>query len=279
MLAFAQAGAQSAGHGRETVSPLEVAMGDASFGRGFTAEALELSAPGVSLPAVLYRPATPGPHAGVLVAPGGLALGETEAYVWAGELLAAAGYAALVVTYRAASPYDDPVDLQLGLDALEKDASIDSRRLAAFGHSRGGLSVLGAAAVDGRLKAVVSVAAPADLTAYVGAIGVFFPMARSSIVQFMTGEPAGIPEKYESVNALSLAGRIRQPVLLVHGQADMRVPLHHSMQLEAALRSAGNQDTRLEVVPGMGHYFELGTLGYEFDLVMTLVTAWLGDRL
>jgi dipeptidyl aminopeptidase/acylaminoacyl peptidase len=254
-------------------------MGEASAGAGFTAEPLELNAHGLSLPAAMYRPAAPGPHPGIVVAPGGLARGETEAYVWAGERLAAAGFAALVVTFRAASPYDDPADISLGLDFLEKDQSVDPSRLGAFGHSRGALSVLGAAAVDRRLKAIISIASPADLTGYVGAIGAFFPMARNSIVQFMTGEPADIPEKYESVNALSLAGLINQPVLLVHGQADMRVPVHHSMQLEAALRGAGNPDVRLEVVPGMGHYFELGTLGYQFDRVISIVSGWLREKL
>ena len=58
----------------------------------------------------------------------------------------------------------------------------------------------------------------------------------------------------------------------------MRMPVTHSLQLHAALQAAG-ADVRLETVPGMGHYFELATLGYQFDRVMDLVTEWLSKEL
>jgi dipeptidyl aminopeptidase/acylaminoacyl peptidase len=242
------------------------------------AEDLELRDGDVSLPAVLYRPDGAGPSPAVVVAPGGLARGDVAAYAWAGERLAAAGFVALILTYRDASPYGDVDDVGLALERLEHEAGVDGGRIVAFGHSRGGLAVLRAAAFDARIKAVISIASPADLAEYVRALTSFAPGAREGIVQFMGGAPDDVPEHYESVRALRLAGRIRQPVLLIHGSADMRVPPEHSVALQQALAAAGNKQVNLEVVPGMGHFLELGTLGYQFDRVASLAADWLAGR-
>jgi dipeptidyl aminopeptidase/acylaminoacyl peptidase len=95
----------------------------------------------------------------------------------------------------------------------------------------------------------------------------------------MGGEPDAIPERYESVRALSLVHKVRQPVLLVHGTADMRVPSDHSARLEQEMRRSGNGRVRLELVPGMGHYLELATAGYQFDRVCDLIAGWLCEVL
>jgi dienelactone hydrolase len=179
---------------------------------------------GAELPAAVYRPREAGLRPGVIVAPGGLARGSLEGYAWAGERLAADGFTALVVTYRAASPDGDVDDLALALDRLQGDADVDQERLAILGHSRGGMAALRAAVVDARVRAVVSIAAPVDIAQYVRSVADFAPSARDGVVQFMGGTPEEVPERYERVRAVSLAERIRQPVLLVHGAADMRVP-------------------------------------------------------
>jgi hypothetical protein len=59
----------------------------------------------------------------------------------------------------------------------------------------------------------------------------------------------------------------------------MRIPLDHSVRLEAALREGKNDSVRLELIDGMGHYLELATLGYQFDRVMALATEWLAQTL
>ena len=59
----------------------------------------------------------------------------------------------------------------------------------------------------------------------------------------------------------------------------MRVPIEHSVWLERALREAGNERVRLELIPGMGHFLELTTLGYQFERVCKLATNWLEDVL
>ena len=243
------------------------------------ARSVELRRGEIALAAAIYRPDAEGRSPAVIVAPGGLARGDLEAYRWAGERLAASGYLALVITYRAPAPYDDANDIALAIDWLDHDERVDSGRLAVLGHSRGGLAALLAAASDARLKAIVSIAAPVDIEEYVRSLAAFAPAARVGIVQFMGGEPDQLRERYASVRALSLAGHVRQPVLLIQGAADMRVPLENSQRLEAALRESGNDRVRLELIPGMGHFLELGTVGYQFDRVTQLVTSWLGEVL
>jgi dipeptidyl aminopeptidase/acylaminoacyl peptidase len=138
---------------------------------------------------------------------------------------------------------------------------------------------MGATAAGSRFKAVVLIAAVADPAEYVRGLGAFFPAAGDAVVHFVGGTPEAAPERYEALRGLSLAAKIRQPVLLIHGAADMRVPVHNSIQPQTAFQEAGNPNVTLEVIPIMGHYFETGTLGYQFDHVMDMTMAWLAKKL
>ena len=93
----------------------------------------------------------------------------------------------------------------------------------------------------------------------------------------MGGEPDDVRERYQAVQAIDYADRIRQPVLLVHGTSDMVAPPELSMWMERALRLGGNDRVRLDLIPGMGHFFELTTSGYQFDVVANIVVDWLAS--
>jgi dipeptidyl aminopeptidase/acylaminoacyl peptidase len=242
-------------------------------------EAVSLDRSGTQLAAAVYRPRQGGLRPAVLVAPGGLARGDVGAYSWAGERFAAAGYVTMVTTYSAPSPLSDAGDLAAAIDWLLRDPDVDAARLGVFGHSRGGLAALSLAAADARVAAVVAVATPADLAGYIRSVSAFAPAAGAAIAGFMGGMPEDIPAVYEALAARNLAARIHQPVLLMHGAADMRVPVEYAKGLKMALREAGCQDVTLEVLPGVGHFLELATLGYQFDRVIELATAWLTGHL
>ena len=113
---------------------------------------IELRYEGGTLPAAVYWPAGKGPHPAVVIAPGGLEKGDVDAYRWAAERLADAGYAALIATYRAASPYGDADDLSLAIAWLVTKPSVDGGRIATWGHSRGGLGALMCATNDERVR-------------------------------------------------------------------------------------------------------------------------------
>jgi dipeptidyl aminopeptidase/acylaminoacyl peptidase len=244
-----------------------------------TSEEMELQYEHGVLPAAVYWPSGPGPHPAVVIAPGGLEQGSVDAYRWAAERLSNAGYAALIATYRTPSPYSDAEDLRCATDWLSSNAKVDSGRIAAWGHSRGGLGAVTSAANDERIRGVVSICAPADLPDYMSRLGTYFPAARDSIAQFLGGLPAEIPEKYASLQLLDFGGRLMKPVLLLHGTADLWVPVDQSVRLAAALKDGGNSGVRLELLPGVGHFLELGTLGYQFDRVIDLTTSWLNEVL
>ena len=240
-------------------------------------QALTLKRDDTELPAEAFTPDLPGPRPGVVIGPGGLARGDASAYRWAGERLASAGFHALVITYSAASPRSDTADLALGLDWLSQEPSVDTARLAVFGHSRGALSSLALATIDARVRAVVAIATPVDLARYVNGLSGFAPTAAAGVAQFFGGQPHEVPELYAAFEAERLGREVHQPVLLIHGTADMRVPIEYAEALKTGLLQGGNSQIKLELIPGMGHSLELGTSGYQFDRVIDLATSWLKE--
>ena len=86
----------------------------------------------------------------------------------------------------------------------------------------------------------------------------------------MGGTPEEVPERYAILRGLSYADRVRQPVLLIQGTLDMITPVEHTLWMERALREAGNQQVRIELIDRMGHFCELASLGYQFEKVAGL---------
>jgi dipeptidyl aminopeptidase/acylaminoacyl peptidase len=241
--------------------------------------AVKLAGDGVVLPARVFRPTVPGPRPGVVVAPGGQTQGTVEATEWLSSRLAAVGYTALSITWRARCPIDDPRDVALALDWLERDPDVDSRSLAIAGHSRGAMSALRAAAGEPRLRAVIAMGTPWDLAYNVRSFAGYAPRREALLVEWLGGHPDEVPEVYAAISAVTYADRIHQPVLLIHGTSDMTPPVHQVAWIERALIQAGNDHVRVELIPGMGHSFELGVHGYQFDRVASLVSAWLAEVL
>ena len=91
----------------------------------------------------------------------------------------------------------------------------------------------------------------------------------------MGGTPDEVPDRYEPLRAITYADRIHQPVLLIHGTADMTPPQDEGMRMVAA----GNSRVRLELIPNMYHNFSRGVEGYLFDQVASLVSDWLAEVL
>ena len=205
--------------------------------------------------------------------------GVIPAYDWITGRLAAAGYVTLTITYRANRPVHDPQDALVGLDWLAGQPDIAPQRCGIFGHSRGGLTALRAAAHDARLRSVVSLAAPTDIARYVRSVAGYAPSRHRQAVDWIGGTPEELPERYTKLCGLSYADRIRQPVLLVQGGLDMITPMEHALWMERALREAGNRHVRLEVIDRMGHFCELASQGYQFDRVAGLAISWFDQTL
>jgi dipeptidyl aminopeptidase/acylaminoacyl peptidase len=72
----------------------------------------------------------------------------------------------------------------------------------------------------------------------------------------MVGDPKKEAALLSANSPLRQAARIKAPVLLAFGEADLRVPLAHGKRLRDALTDAGNAPEWVSY-PGEGHGFVL----------------------
>lgn len=136
----------------------------------------------------------------------------------------------------------EKLDLHRVIDAIPDGA------IVLIGDSLGGAVALQEAADDPRVTAVVAAEAFSDLrtVATERAPAVFTPAAiRSAFARAATEGGFDV----DAVSPVRAAARIRVPVLLIHGAADVDTPPSHSRRIFAAL--AGPK--RLILVPGAAH--------------------------
>ncbi len=229
-------------------------------------------------PAILHRSALGGRRPGVVIGPGGLQKGDPAGLSWLGERLAAAGYNAIVITYRATFAIDDPQDYALGLGRLTTETETDPARVFLVGHSRGGMGALRTAALDQRFAGVVAWGAPSTFKREVESVEAYAAARYARLCQWVGGTPAQVPDVYETVQAITYADRIKQSVYLLHGAADLHAPPEASKAMAAALTAAGNTDVTLEVLPEYGHYWERHFKPHDFDGIAARTIAWLDAR-
>lgn len=108
------------------------------------------------------------------------------------------------------------------LDIVADHAGVDPDRIGVLGFSLGGFLALALAAQDERVKAVVE----------------FFGGMPEEIARSCTRMP---------------------PVLILHGDADERVPLHWARETEQLLQRCGTEH-ELKIYRGAGHIFDLPTM-------------------
>lgn len=138
------------------------------------------------------------------------------------------------------------------------DSVEPASRFGVFGHSRGGAAALITASENEDVSAVVTWAAissveryETDLVEELETNGVVY------ILNARTGQEmplypdilADIRENRARLDLLGAAEAITCPYLIVHGDADITVPVAEAK----ALASAAGRRGRLEVIPGAGH--------------------------
>jgi acetyl esterase/lipase len=216
----------------------------------------------------LWRPAGAGPwpvvallHGGFWRAPRTLELMRPLAADLAGR-----GFAAWNLEYRRVGQPGGGwpgtcQDVAAGLDhlaALAGREPLDLDRLAVAGHSAGGHLALWSAARPGlpagapgaspRVvpRLVVSLAGVCDLHA-----GAAEGIGEGAVAEFLGASPDQAPDRYQLASPLA-----RLPLgvaqLLVHGDADTRVPVSQSRAYAAAAAAAGDPVELVEL-PGVDH--------------------------
>ena len=174
--------------------------------------------------------------------------------------LAHRGWAAWNVEYRRVGEGSGggwPVTLEdvgAAIDVVQTlDAPLDLGRVVAIGHSAGGhlaLLAAGRAAPAVRLAGVVAQAGVTDL-AEADRLG----LGEGATAEFMGGHAAELPDAYAQASPVEHVP-LGVPVLLVHGDADERVPLGQSTAYAEAARTA-DDEVELVVRPGEDHFVHI----------------------
>jgi dipeptidyl aminopeptidase/acylaminoacyl peptidase len=205
-------------------------------------------------------PAGNGPHPVVLLVHGGFWRAQFDRSTLAALAvdLTGRGFATVNVEYRrigAGGGIPETLeDVQAAAEALPRLApSADRNRVVALGHSAGGHLALWLAGT-GTVRAVASLAGVCDLAA-----AAEDGLGDGAAVELTGGLPA------ERRTAYALADPLQRlptgiPTLLVHGDADDRVPVEQSRRYARAAAAAGDACELLEL-PGVGHFEVLDPRG------------------
>ncbi len=213
-----------------------------------------------------WVPPGPGPHpAVILVHGGGWTTGDKSGngrgafMVPLHAPLQRAGFAWFSINYRLAPKHRFPAcveDVETAIRWVKAHAAefrVDPRRVALSGESAGGhLVALAAVRADAstRLAAVIPFYAPLDLAAMtVPGTALRAPFAA---LFGRTETDAATLAVLRDASPLTHAKAGLPPFLLVHGDADDRVPLAQSEAFHARLRALG-VPSELQVVPGGVH--------------------------
>lgn len=205
---------------------------------------------------------------------------------WA-QLLAAHGYAVFMPNPRGSDGRGDAFatanvhdwgggdfqDILDGVDALEKQGIADPSRLAIGGWSYGGEMSAWAAGHTDRFRTAIMGAAVTDIAT----MALTSDVGHSFITPYF-GDPIRDRARYEAHSPLSFVHDVQMPVLILHGEKDLRVPVYQGELFYHALKAQG---TPVEMVtyPGAPHWFG-GAVGtaYEEDVQQRVLT-WLDHHL
>ena len=138
-------------------------------------------------------------------------------------------------------------DILAGVDAVEKVAPIDDKRLGLIGHSYGGFMAMWANTRTDRFKAIVAGAGLSNWISYYGTNG---------IDQWMTpffGKTAyEDPDAFWAVSAIRTIGKAKTPTFIYVGERDIEVPPTQSVEYWHGLQ-AMKVPTSLVIYPDEGH--------------------------
>ncbi|HEY3787273.1 MAG TPA: alpha/beta hydrolase [Urbifossiella sp.] len=183
------------------------------------------------------------------------------------EQVAARGYVAVSPSYRLAPKHKFPAQIEDARTAVRflranaKKYNLNPEKIAASGFSAGGHLALLLGAADkssfenreypdesSRVQCVVSFFGPTDLSLYAASEGI----EDAYMVPLLGKACKTDPSVYKRASPIDYATKNFPPVLMIHGTADVVVPIIHSERLLKKLQEAG-VSAELIVVKGEGH--------------------------
>ena len=195
-------------------------------------------------------------------------------------------------------------DIRAAVAYLRTRPEIDPARVGLVGHSEGGTIAPMVAASDSGIAAVVLLGATVSKGREIVAFQQRYVVDSMAHLQGQQRDAAlaQYARNLDSVAATTpwwkffvdydgalAAGRVRAPVLVLHGEKDYQVPVAEVEKTASAVRAGGNRDVSVRVFPGMNHLFlpdANGGFSYEklpsFVVpaeVMGAIAEWLVARL
>ena len=141
----------------------------------------------------------------------------------------------------------DLKDILAGVDAVEKAAPVDDRRLGVYGHSYGGFMTMWTVTHAQRFKAAVAGAGIADWVAYYGQNGI-----DQWMVPFFGGTAYDDPSVYDRLSPIRYIKAAKTPTFMYVGERDVECPPAQSQEFWHGLQAMGVPSS-LVIYQGEGH--------------------------
>ncbi len=141
----------------------------------------------------------------------------------------------------------DLSDILAGVDAVEKVAPIDDKRLGVYGHSYGGFMTMWTVTHSNRFKAAVAGAGIANWGSYYGENGI-----DTWMIPFFGGSYYEDPAIYDKLSPIRTIKNARTPTFIYVGERDVECPAAQSLEFQHGLNTYGVPNS-LVIYAGEGH--------------------------
>jgi len=138
-------------------------------------------------------------------------------------------------------------DILAGIDAVEKIAPVDDKRLGIFGHSYGGYMTMWTVTHSQRFKAAVAGAGIANWISYYGQNGI-----DQWMVPFFGDTAYNDPAIYDKLSPIRTIKDAKTPTFIYVGERDVETPAAQSMEFWHGLKAMG-VETSLVIYQDEGH--------------------------
>jgi len=236
---------------------------------------------GTKLEGVLTRPANyeSGKHYPFLVFPhGGPEANDTLDFDFFARIIAGYGYVVLQPEYRGSTGYGSEflqaiyqhfgdrayTDVDSATDFAVAQGWADQNREAIFGWSAGGFMTSWTVTQTHRYKAAIEGAGITDWLS-------FIPTSDISQVDYDIRRQEKNPAPLLEFSAVMHADQVTTPLLILHGEADLRVPTFQGREFFVLLSERG-KTVRMVTYPGSPHFPRLAEQRHD---IFTELKAWL----